>query len=505
MASRFCWAILALVPALLPALPGHAQTAPSLRIGIRDEPDVLDPARGGTFAGRLVFAAACDKLIDTNPTLDFVPQLATGWGWSADGLTLTLTLRPGVRFQDGAAMDAEAVRANLERYRTAPNSVRRAELKPVAEVAVTGPLTVALRLSQRYAPLLAVLSDRAGMMMSPTAFADGKSPDVPVCAGPFKVTERVPQDRIVLDRFEGYWNAPSIQLNRIVYRPIHDSTIRLVGLQTGQLDLLEELAPSDVAAVKDNPHLRLSTATSLGYETISINVGHGAGAQTPLGQNALVREALERAIDRDAINQVVMEGQYLPANQAELPHSRYWNPDIPPSAHDPAAAKALLKQAGFDHVPFTLSVTNTPRETQLAEVIQAMAGEAGFDVKIQALDTGALINDMNAGNYNASVVVWSGRADPDSNISLFLACDGFQNWGKYCDQKFDALLGRARASTDLAERQSLYRQVAAQYLTDRPDIVLFHMTWLFAASDALHGFVATPDGLIRPQGLSLQP
>jgi len=342
------------------------------------------------------------------------------------------------------------------------------------------------------------------MMMSPEAFAGGKRPDLPVCAGPFRVTERVAQDRIVLDRFDGYWNAPSIHLNRIVYRPIHDSTIRLVNLQTGQLDMLEELSPSDVAAVKANPRLHLSTAKSLGYEAISINVGHGIGAKTPLGQNEAVREALERAIDREVINQVVMEGQYLPANQAELPHSKYWNPDIPIPGRDPAAAKVLLKRAGFDRVPFTLSVTNTPREAQLGEVIQAMVADAGFDVKVQPLDVAALIDGMNAGNYNASVVVWSGRADPDSNIALFLECDGFQNWGKYCDPQFDALLNQARASTDPAERQSLYRQVAAKYLQARPDIVLFHMTWLFAASDALHGFVAIPDGLIRPQGLSLQ-
>ena len=439
-----------------------------------------------------------------NPALDFVPQLATGWNWSADGLTLTLKLRPGVRFQDGTALDAEAVRANLDRYRTAPNSVRKAELKPVASVTVVDKLTVELHLGQRYAPLLAVLADRAGMMMSPAAFADGKGPELPVCAGPFKVVERVAQDRIVLDRFDGYWNMPSIHLDRIVFRPIRDSTVRLINLQTGQLDLIEELSPSDVAAVKANPHLHLSTATSLGYEAISINVGHGAGAQTPLGQNAKVREALERALDRNVINQVVMDGQYVPANQAELPHSKYWNPDLPIQPRDPAAAKALLKTAGFNRVPFTLLVTNTPRETQLGEVIQAMAAEAGFDTKVQALEATAMIDAMNAGNYNASVVVWSGRADPDSNIALFLSCDGFQNWGKYCDAPFDALLAAARASTDPAKRQSLYRQVAARYLQERPDIVLFHMTWLFAATDALHGFLATPDGLIRPQGLSLR-
>ncbi|WP_158743583.1 ABC transporter substrate-binding protein [Acidisphaera sp. L21] len=491
----FHWAVIA----LLSVGSAHAQGV--LRIGLQDDPDALDPARGGTFAGRLVFASVCDKLVDTNPALDFVPQLATAWSWSADGLTLTMKLREGVHFQDGTVMDAEAVRANLERYRTAPNSARKAELKPVASITVADPQTVQIHLTQRYAPLLAVLSDRAGMMLSPVSFADGKSPDVPICAGPFHVTERVAQDHITVERFAGYWNAPAIHFDRIIYRPIHDSTVRLVNLQTGQLDMIEEMAPSDVAAARGNPHLRLSTATSLGYETISINVGHGAGAENPLGHNATVRKALELAIDRNAINQVVMDGQFVPANQAELPGSKFWNPDIAAPARDPAAAKALLKQAGFDKVAFTLQVTNTPRETQLGEVIQAMVADAGFDMKVQPLETNTLIDGMNAGNYNASVVVWSGRADPDANISLFLACDGFQNWGKYCDPAFDALLTKARASTDPAERQSLYRQVAAKYLQDRPNLVLFHMTWLFAASDKLQGFVPTPDGLIRPQGL----
>ena len=129
----------------------------------------------------------------------------------------------------------------------------------------------------------------------------------------------------------------------------------------------------------------------------------------------------------------------------------------------------------------------------MAEVIQSMVGEAGFDMKVQPLEANTMVSSMNAGDYNAAVATWSGRADPDANIALFLACDGFQNWGKYCDPAFDALLNKARESTDPAARQTLYWQVAAQYLTARPDIFLFHTTWLFAASDKLKGFVPTPE------------
>src|SRR6516165_2336894 len=243
------------VAAVLIAAAVSAQAAGTLRVGMQDDPDALDPARGGTFAGRIVFASLCDKLIDLSPTLEFVPQLATTWSWSADSKTLTLSLREGVRFQDNEPFDAEAVKVNIERYRNASESSRKGELRLITAVEEVDPRTVQLVLAQPYAPLVAVLSDRAGMMASPKALARlGKDfASGPMCAGPFQFVERVAQDRMVLDRFPGYWNPGSIHLDRIIFRPIADSTVRLVNLQTGQFDMLEELAPPDAAKVEHDP------------------------------------------------------------------------------------------------------------------------------------------------------------------------------------------------------------------------------------------------------------
>src|SRR6476659_10150240 len=236
-------------------LAGHLQAA-TLRIGINEDPDALDPARGGSFVGRVVFATACDKLVDIDQRNEFVPQLATSWNWSPDNLVMTIALRDGVKFHDGETMDADAVKANLERYRSAPESLRKSELKPVSSVEVVDPHTVRLHLSQPYAPLVAVLADRAGMMISPKALGRDVTPDLP-CAGPFKLTERIAQDRIVVDRFPGYWNADAVKLDRIVYHPQPDTTVRLVNLQAGQLDMVERLGPTDVVTVKQDPRLRL--------------------------------------------------------------------------------------------------------------------------------------------------------------------------------------------------------------------------------------------------------
>jgi len=483
-----------------------ARAGGTLRIGMQDDPDALDPAQSGTFAGRIVFASLCDKLIDLDGKLDFVPQLATAWSWSPDSRALTLTLRRGVQFQDGETFDADAVKANLERYRSAPYSLRKSELKPVTAVEVVDPHTVRLVLSQPYAPLIAVLSDRAGMMGAPKVIAQlGKNFFThPVCAGPFSFVERVPLDHITLQRFPGYWNAGSIHIDRIEFQPIADSSIRLVNLQAGQLDMIEEMAPTDAVKVQKDPRLQLARATALGYEAIMINLGNGAGADTPLAHDPRVRAALEATIDRNVVNRVAAAGQFVPDNQSELPTSRYFNTALPVPPRDVARAKALLAQAGVQHLTIGLRVLNTPLDQQIGEIIQSMAADAGITVKVQAGETNANIAAYQHGDYQAGLVIWSGRSDPDFNITQYLACDGFQNWEKYCNPNFQATLDKARAVTDPAARAALYHQVAAIYTTDRPMLFLFHMTWLYALSRHVSGFVPVPDGLIRPQGLMLQ-
>ena len=480
-------------------LAGAAEGA-TLRIGLNEDPDALDPARGGSFVGRVVFAAVCDKLIDTDAKNNFVPQLATTWAWSADNLILTVSLRDGVKFHDDQVMDAEAVKANLERYRSAPESLRKGELKPVSSVEVVDPHTVRLHLSQPYAPLVAVLADRAGMMISPKALGRDVTSDLP-CAGPFKLTERVAQDRIVVDRFDGYWNADAIKLDRIVYQPQPDTTVRLVNLQAGQLDMVERLGPTDVATVKKNPKLKLISQAALAYYSVSINL---AAPDSPL-KDPRVRAALEASIDRSVLNQVVFDGQFIPSNQFEAPGSRYWDPDHPLPSRDLAKAKALLREAGQERPRFTLLIGNSPVEQQVGQVVQSLAAEAGFDIKLQAAEANALVAAGRSGNYQATIVIWSGRPDPDGNVAIWLACDGFLNWGKYCNPKFDDLLARARGVTDVAQRQALYRQLVDIYTTDRPHLVLYHAKWLWAMSDMVSGFTPTPDGLIRPQGMTLAP
>src|ERR1700704_4518876 len=172
--------------ALLLSLQAGVQAHTTLRVGLAEDPDLLDPTMARTFVGRIVFSALCDKLFDLDEKLNIVPMLATSYEWSADSKALTIKLRQGVTFHDGEKLDAAAVKFNIERHKTMAGSSRRAELGPVASVDVVDAQTVRLNLSAPAAPLLAVLTDRAGMMVSPKAAQalGDKFGTQPVCSGP---------------------------------------------------------------------------------------------------------------------------------------------------------------------------------------------------------------------------------------------------------------------------------------------------------------------------------
>ena len=503
--SKPSWTIHALLTAgtIAVATLAGAQT---LRFGLAEDPDILDPTLARTFVGRIVFAALCDKLFDIDEKLDIVPQLATGYEWSADRKTLTIKLRKGVTFHDGEKLDAAAVKFNIERHKTMAGSNRRGELAPVTGADVVDDSTVRLNLSAPFAPLLAQLADRAGMMVSPKAAqAEGdKFGSRPVCSGPFRLVERVAQDRIVLERYPNYWNKGEIHFDKIVYLPIVDATVRLANLKSGQLDFIERVGTSDIAALKTDSRFKISRITEIGYQGITINVGKSDLAQkNPLGRDPRVREAFELALDRDGIAQVAMDGEADVGNQWVAPSNAFYAKNMPVPKRDVAKAKALLQAAGVSNPSFTLMTPTTSDAQKIAQVVQSMVKEAGFDVKIQSTEFATSLNMADKGDFEAYVLAWSGRADPDGNIFSFDGCKQPLDYAGYCKQEVDDLLNRSRTTLDPAERKKIYGELAAIVLKDRPIVYLFHRHWLWAYTNKLSGLRTIPDGLVRVQGLKM--
>ncbi|SEF66390.1 ABC transporter substrate-binding protein [Bosea lathyri] len=484
----------------LSLLPAAAQAPSTLRIGLQEDPDMLDPHKARTFVGRIVFKGLCDKLLDITPELKLVPRLATEWSFSADGLTLTMKLRTDAKFHDGDVFNAEAAKANLERARTLPDSLRKSELASVDSIETPDASTIVLKLKRPDATLLAQLTDRAGMMLAPKSLG-GDVAAKPVCSGPYKFVERVQNDRIVLERFKEHWEAANYHFDRILYRSIPDTTVRLANLRAGELDMLERLAPTDVKSAQADKSLKVASTANLGYQGITINTNNGDAAKQPMGMDKRVRQALSLSIDRKVLSQVVFEGLYEPMIQPFNPGNPYLSADFPVPARDVAKAKALLKEAGLSKVSVELFVTNNPVDAQLGQVVQAMAQEAGIDVQIRSTEFASQLRDQQQGKFQMSRIGWSGRIDPDGNIHPFVTTKGNQNDGKYSNAEVDRLLDEARTVYDVAERKKRY-DAAQKILQDElPIVYLYNQTVFFALRSNIQGFVINPDGMIRLSGL----
>jgi peptide/nickel transport system substrate-binding protein len=482
----------------------HAQT--TLRIGLAEDPDMLDPTLGRTYVGRIVFAAFCDKLFDIDEKLNIVPQLALSHETSADGKEMTIKLRPGVKFHDGEPFDAEAAKFSLDRHLTFPTSFRKPELATVDHVDVVDPLTIKLVLKTPFSPLIAQLTDRAGMMVSPKAAkAEGDKLGLkPVCAGPYKFVERVQQDRIVFEKFADYWNKDNVFIDKVVFLPIVDATVRLANLKSGGLDLIERVLATDIKDVRADPKLKLSTVLELGYFGLTINVNKDK-AKGGLSQSEKVRQALDLSIDREAVNQVVFNGEFTPGNQWVSPEHPYYQKAFPIRGRDVAKAKTLLKEAGVTlPVAVDMMVPKGAENEAVAQVLQSMAAEAGFDLKIRVIEFATSFKQAQAGEFQAFLIGWSGRIDPDGNAYVFLHSNAPQNDGGYANPEADKALEEARLITDPAQRKAIYEKLTKVVLNDEPLIYLYHRKLLFAHTTKLEGYRQMPDGLVRVIGLKLK-
>lgn len=491
-----------------PAKPGG-----TLRVALASEPDVLDPTLARTLVGRTVFNAICEKLYDVDSTLTLVPQLAAALPeFSADGRSATIKVRTGVKFADGTALDAAAVKTSLDRHMTLEGSARRSELSSVASVEVVDPATVTLRLKEPFTPLTAILADRAGMIMSPQALGAGDEQfgTNPVCVGPFKFSSRIAQDRIEVVKDTNYYDASKVFLDKVVYLIIADATTRFNNLRSGDVEVLDAVAATDVDALTADANLQLISSDSLGYQGITINLGNVNGVgqppgtlaaplASPMATDARVRRAFELSIDRAAINTVVFRGKFTPACgpiSAASPFSSDAAQACP--AHDPAAAKQLLGDAGVT-TPFKVSmiIGNTPQGALLGQAIQAQVKDGGFELELIPTEFAASLDQTDAGDYQMFQIGWSGRVDPDGNIANFVRTAGSQNNSGYSNPAVDALIDQARAEPDVAARRDLYGKVISQLHQDLPLIYLYRQKNFTGVVRTVVGVQVYGDGLLR--------
>lgn len=479
----------------------------TLTVAFKSDPDKLDPSLGSTLVGRSVFAAMCQKLYDTDAGNRIRPQLASGMPKVSDGgRKIVIGVRRDARFSDGTRMDAEAVATSLKRHRDLPASARASELEPVESIEATGPYEVELRLKEPYEPLLGALADRSGMVMSPRALKKyGKDFAAhPSCVGPFRFEERVTGDRIVLAKDPNYYRASRVHLDKVVYRTIIDGNVRLANLRSGDAQISDQTAPLEVQSALTDDTLQLFNSPTLGYQGLTVNIGNSRGlgekpGKVPgaLARDERIREAFALSLDRALINRIVFQGMYDTACGPVAPSSELGTKARCPG-RDLGRARQLLREAGEKgRTPVELTISNTVEDMRLGQVVQAMAKDAGFQVKLRPTEFTTLLEHADKGDFEAVSVGWSGRLDPAGNIDAFAGTLGSENRSGLSDERIDSLIADGRRTSDPGERRKIYRDATRAVNDTHALVYLYRQRNYVVAAKDVAGLRVYGDGLIR--------
>ncbi|MEJ7819557.1 MAG: ABC transporter substrate-binding protein [Rubrobacteraceae bacterium] len=474
----------------------------TLNIALESEPPELDPYLSSAYVDRQVMASIYDKLVDIDENGEVQPMLAESFEVSDDGTEYTFELRDGVKFHDGEPFDAEAVKFNLDRYME-KDSTRSTEVAAIDSVEVEDDMTVKVTLKEPYAPFITVLADRAGIIASPKAIEenDGRISDNPIGTGPFKFVERRKGESITVEKNEDYWKDGLPKVDKIVYKGIDDANVQLQNFRSGELDIIDSIPFVEFKNLQEGGDYVVSNEPGLGYIGIWLNV-----TQPPFEDKAL-RQALYQLVDREAIVKAVLRDvggspANSPFGKESFAYDEKTDAFEKPSVSE---AKKLLEEAGKpDGFSFTLKIDPSPESQQLGQIVQNNFKKAGIEVKLERLEFGTLLEDSDGGDFEALLLGWSGRVDPELNIGPFHETDGDFNDSGYSNPEVDDLLVEARRTSDEAERKKLYGQVVEILHEDVPYLYLFHnnQTTDVAFQGNIKGFKAYPDGILRPATFS---
>jgi peptide/nickel transport system substrate-binding protein len=461
----------------------------------------LDPTKSTALVDRQVMLNMYDTLVAINAQNQVVPDLATSWSYpTSDHKQLVFTLRTGVTFWDGTPFNADAVVFNINRILNTPSSPRYSELAQVQSVQAVDATHVQFNLKQPFSPLLATLTDRAGMILSPTAVqkAGANLGNAPVGAGsgPFMFSEWVKGDHLTLKRNPHYWMKDSQgnqlpYLQSIRYRPFSDESVEFSNLETSTINVADTVDPNDVPTAKSNPSLVYKQEPGLSFYGIMLNV-----KAAPL-DNVHVRRAIEWSVNRQEILNSVLKGIGVVSQSAISPVSWAYDSSFAPYTYNIGNAKAELAQAGVSNVTFTMLITSgSPLNSQIAQFIQSELQPAGITMNIKQETFATLLSDTQNHNFQAALLGWSGRPDPDGNVYSWFHTGGGLNDMQYSNPQVDKLLEDARSASDQGQRTTDYQQANKLILQDASYVFLYHGVNVQATTSNIKGFTLLPTGIM---------
>ncbi len=482
-------------------------------IALSNQPDSLDPYNTNTTLTTAVTKSFYQGLFEFDKDLKVQNVLAESYTTSKDGLTYTFKLREGVKFHDGTAFNAEAVKANLERVMNPENKLARFnQFNRIAKVEATGPYSVRITLKEPFGPFINSLAHASAAMISPTALKKhGKEIAFnPVGTGPFVFTEWKQTDYVKGKKFDGYWKKGYPKVDSVTWKPVLENNTRAAMLQTGEADFIYMVPFEQAAELEKNPKLKLYSIDSIVTRYLSMNT-----LQKPFS-DPKVRQAINHAINREALTKVAFNGYAKPATGV-VPQSIEFAQKYTPAAYDPAKARQLLKEAGYPN-GFETTLWGGYANTTTSKVIQFVQqqlAQVGIKVSVQALEPGQRVewvqsvSDPQAAKVRMYYAGWSSSTgDADWALRPLFATEAWppklQNTAYYSNKVVDDAIAGALKSTDDKEKAAFYKTAQDQIMADLPWAVLTVDKLLFATSKRLSGIVMMPDGSIYSETLSVE-
>ena len=468
----------------------------TLNVGLPSDSKTMDPIYSVQFTERQVLYLIFNTLVRYGPDFSIHPELAESWKIEDGGKHVTFKLRQGVQFHDGTPFDAAAVKWNIDRrLDPAAASPQREQLAPlIAAVNVIDGHTVVFVLKAPYAGLLSLLGERPGFMLSPAAGEMlGKDfGNAPVGTGPFIFKEWVRGSHITLERNASYWETGKPHLDRIVFRDISGAVVGVQRLVTGEVDFVADLSPQDVKQLQGRSGISLAPITVGRWYALQWHV-----FRKPF-DNAKLRQAIAHGIDRQRINDIVMDGKGTISDGPTPPGLWWFDPAVKSYAYDPEKSKALLKEAGYSNgFEYTLSTPQVTVLSQINQLAQEQLEAVGIRLKLEPVAQSEWYAKLVRKETNFSPNRWTQRPDPDGLLYILFHSKGYANTTGYKNDRVDALLEQARQSLDQAERKELYSEVQAIIAREVPMLPLLFSVEYAALRDSVEGFEWIPDQIPR--------
>lgn len=472
---------------------GGAIAGGVLTIGRREDGTTMDPIKTAQNIDFWVFSNMYDVLVRVDKkgtTLE--PGLAESWTVSDDQLVYTFKLRDA-KFSDGSPITAADAAFTLKRIRDHKESVWGSTYSVIKDASATDDKTLVVTLNQPTVPFLSMLA-MPGISIVPEKAVSADEAgfaEHPISSGAFTLKEWRRGDRVILEKNPNFWQADRVSLDGVEWISVPDDNTRVLKLQAGELDCAIFIPFSRVAELKQDPKLNVLLDPSTREDAMLINHQHGALAKKE------VRQALDMAIDEQAIVDTVTFGAGAVANSYIPAGSLYYYADNLKRPYDPAAAKKMLEEAGASDLTLQYNVeAGNEVDEQIAILVQQQAAQAGITVNIQKIDAAAAWNELVAGNYDIAVNYWTNDIiDPDQKTTFVLGHDSNLNYmTRYENATVKDLVAKARVEVDTAKREQMYVELQKIAKDDVNWIDLYYSPFRNACSKNIEAFYQNPLG-----------